>query len=312
MAESTSSEQARIEDDLQRTRDRMDRRLSELQERLTPGQLLDDAVGYLRRSGGADFARNLMTSVQNNPLPTLVTGIGLAWLMVSGTQPPAPAGRAGAGRAAAGDDLESRLRAAEGRVVRMAEETEDAYRERREEARATALGLAREAQETAEAFGRRIEDAAAAARRGVHDLRDMASATAGQVGSGAQYAGEQVARGAGAAREAGQATLAAVSDNPLLLGGLGVAVGALLGALVPQSEREGAALGEVADEVKEAAGEVAQQAMERGSEVADRALEAGMETARDAMRSRDEVLAQEGDARPPAQPDTAPPLPRVG
>jgi hypothetical protein len=50
------------------------------------------------------------------------------------------------------------------------------------------------------------------------------------VGSGAQYAGEQVARGAGAARQAGQATLAAVSDNPLLLGGLGVAVGALLAA----------------------------------------------------------------------------------
>ena len=75
----------RIEDDLRVTRARMDGRLTELQEHLTPGQILDDVMAYFRDSGGGDFGRNLMTSVRNNPLPAAVTGIGLAWLMVSGS-----------------------------------------------------------------------------------------------------------------------------------------------------------------------------------------------------------------------------------
>src|SRR4029077_6738720 len=75
----------RIEDDLRVTRDRMDGRLTELQEHLTPGQILDDVMGYFRDSQSGDFGRNLMTSVRNNPLPAAITGIGLAWLMVSGS-----------------------------------------------------------------------------------------------------------------------------------------------------------------------------------------------------------------------------------
>src|SRR5260370_1273060 len=57
----------------------------ELQQHRTPGQILDDVMAYFRDSGGGDFGRNLMTSVRNNPLPAAVTGIGLAWLMVSGS-----------------------------------------------------------------------------------------------------------------------------------------------------------------------------------------------------------------------------------
>jgi hypothetical protein len=75
---------AHIEEELKVTRARMDHRLGELRERLTPGQLLDDAVDYFRTSGGLDFGRNLMASVRDNPLPVAVTGIGLAWLMLSG------------------------------------------------------------------------------------------------------------------------------------------------------------------------------------------------------------------------------------
>ena len=70
----------RIEEDLRATRVRMDGRLTELQEHLTPGQILDDVMAYFRDSGGGDFGRNLMTSVRSNPLPAAITGIGLAWL----------------------------------------------------------------------------------------------------------------------------------------------------------------------------------------------------------------------------------------
>ena len=48
----------RIEEDLRATRARMDGRLTELQEHLTPGQILDDVMAYFRDSGGGDFGRN--------------------------------------------------------------------------------------------------------------------------------------------------------------------------------------------------------------------------------------------------------------
>ena len=80
-------EQAQIERGLERTRARMDSRLSELQERLSPGQIIDDLMGYVRGSEGADFIQNLMTSVRSNPIPAALTGIGLAWLMASNSHP---------------------------------------------------------------------------------------------------------------------------------------------------------------------------------------------------------------------------------
>ena len=83
----TISQQDVIERDLERTRSRMDNRLSELQERLSPGQIVDDMLGYFRGSEGGDFARNLMDSVRDNPLPAALTGIGLTWLMASNPKP---------------------------------------------------------------------------------------------------------------------------------------------------------------------------------------------------------------------------------
>lgn len=73
----TTLEQDRIEDNLERTRSRMDVRLSELQERLSPGQVLDDLMSYFRSSEGAEFGRNLLHSVKNNPLRAALTDIGL-------------------------------------------------------------------------------------------------------------------------------------------------------------------------------------------------------------------------------------------
>src|ERR1700744_3093997 len=90
-----SVEQDLIERDLAQTRARMDTRLNDLQDRLSPGQVIDDLMTYFRGSEGGDFARNLMTSVRDNPLPAALTGIGLTWLMASSTQvngvPAAPA-----------------------------------------------------------------------------------------------------------------------------------------------------------------------------------------------------------------------------
>lgn len=293
MSDSTSQQDV-IERDLERTRSRMDNRLSELQERLSPGQIVDDLLGYFRGSEGGDFARNLMDSVRNNPLPAALTGIGLTWLIASNPQP----------RAAVSDkeqvssptdsrtwksqeEFDLHFRELEQGVSRQTDEDDTAYRFRVDEARGKELGVARQPDDTAESFSQRVQQAFSTTSqsviKGAQDLRDSATDTAsrlsGSAQSALQSAGERLAQGSESARQMSGTLLSTIGDNPVLLGALGLAVGALLGALVPQSGQEEAALGEVADKARTAARTLAQGAMDRGSEVAQQALEAGRDSA---------------------------------
>lgn len=80
---------ARLERDIDRTRASLSRTVDELENRLSPGELLDQALGLARQHGG-DFATNLGRSVRNNPVPVVLTSIGLAWMMAASNEPRAP------------------------------------------------------------------------------------------------------------------------------------------------------------------------------------------------------------------------------
>lgn len=314
----SSSDPGHIERDLDQTRARLDSRLSELQDRLSPGQMLDDVMAYFRGSEGADFGRNLLESVRGNPLPAAVTSIGLAWLMATNPKSGVagqPATTSGGGvrvypRSSAFDDgghaaMTERLSSAEQEIARNPYEEEHVYTARLDQARGQAIGLARHAQETTESFGQRVRDvlgsAAGSLGATAHDLRDQAGAAAGAAGSAAsslgvglknsaqsaggaaqtaaQWAGSTVSQGGQAAGQAGGNLLAALTDSPVLLGALGVAAGALLGALLPQSEKEGAALGDVASQARDTARTLAQQAVDGGTHVTQAVLDAGRDSA---------------------------------
>ncbi|MFJ3367956.1 DUF3618 domain-containing protein [Pseudomonas sp. NPDC086251] len=60
-----------------------------LESKFTPGQVFDQALGFMQ-SNGTIFLTNLGTSVRNNPVPAVVTSVGLLWLMMSQNRPPAP------------------------------------------------------------------------------------------------------------------------------------------------------------------------------------------------------------------------------
>ena len=284
-----TAEQDRIERDLARTRSRMDTRLSELQERLTPGQIVDDLMGYFRGSEGGEFARNLMASVRSNPMPAALTGIGLTWLMASNPR------SANSELHTEGDDPHVRVRNAERGVVRQTGETDDVYLDRLEDARGTALGLPRNTGETADSYGKRIKDGLAAAKQtvasGVDTAREKVGTAAGQVSSAAQSAassvggaarsaGDTLAQGGHATSKAAGNLVSAITDNPVLLGVVGLAAGALLGALVPQSREEEDALGGIADKARGTARDAAQSVVDRGGAVARQAIGTAHDTAR--------------------------------
>ena len=79
-----SKSAAEIERDVQQSRADIEHTLDAIQERLSPGQLVDQAVGYFRGGRGVDFARNLGDSIAANPIPVTLMGVGLAWMMISG------------------------------------------------------------------------------------------------------------------------------------------------------------------------------------------------------------------------------------
>ena len=60
-----------------------------LESKFTPGQIFDQALG-LMQSNGTMFLSNLGTSVRNNPVPAVLTSVGLLWLMMSQNRPPTP------------------------------------------------------------------------------------------------------------------------------------------------------------------------------------------------------------------------------
>jgi hypothetical protein len=74
---------AEIEREVEDTRASLAGTLEQIRDRASPGQLFEQALDYAKQSGGGDLARNLGASVRDNPLPLLLIGAGIGWLMLS-------------------------------------------------------------------------------------------------------------------------------------------------------------------------------------------------------------------------------------
>ena len=57
-----------IEAEIERTRSELDETLSAIERRLTPGQIVDQGLDYLRGSSAREYVRNLGESVKREPI----------------------------------------------------------------------------------------------------------------------------------------------------------------------------------------------------------------------------------------------------
>ena len=268
------TETDRIERDLARTRARMDGRLDELQEHLTPKQMVNDAFAYFRGGNGADFTTDLVTRVKANPLPVALAGIGIAWLMASGRTSAAPNSVPHQPYA----DFDARLRYAEGNVHRAADDDHDSYASRLDEARGSVVGVARTASDTAASYAQRVKDAVASAaqsaRGKTHDINAGAGDAFARIGDTANKHGAALQEGTQTMARSARNTLSSVTSNPFALGAIAAVVGAVAGALIPTLDEEEAALGSVAAKVRTAGRDLAQDVVDRGGRVANETLAA--------------------------------------
>ena len=88
---------AELQREIEMQRSRVEDTIDQIQERLSPGQLVDELLAYTR-GGGGEFVSNLQRSVTSNPLPVALLGVSLAWLMAK------PQGNGQSGNSHAGND----------------------------------------------------------------------------------------------------------------------------------------------------------------------------------------------------------------
>ena len=271
------TETAAIEHDLAKTRARMDLRLDELQDHLTPKQMLNDAFAYFQGGDGADFTQGLLVKLKANPLPAALTALGVAWMMASSSKAAAPTGPARE------QDMAFRLGQAEAGVVRGQDEHPDAHASRLDEARGKVLGVARDTADTAQSYAQKIKDAMAFAAQSVrekaHDMTASAPGAAGNIGDRAQRGGVAVQGGMGNMAQSTREALASVTSNPFALGAVAAIVGLVAGSLIPTSDQEEHALAATADKLRAAGRDLAQDIVDRGGRVANEALDAVKESA---------------------------------
>lgn len=157
--------------------------------------------------------------------------------------------------------------------------TSKAVRDRAANAAAPALGKAGEildeTSERAEAFKSGLQDGIASVQSHAAGIgNDVAENIRSQAAQATHAAGDRIRAGVESAKNAAATAPAkarqVVGDKAALIGGLGIAIGAIIGAAFPESKAEAKAVGQASENVKRSANEAAQ---------------AGFETARDAIMS---------------------------
>jgi hypothetical protein len=124
-------------------------------------------------------------------------------------------------------------------------------------------------------------------RSSMDDATQMANDTLEGVRSSVNRARSTMSEAASPASDAvasaPQKARQAIGDNAALIGGLGIAIGALLAASLPKSQTEAAVMGPAADGAKRAAGSALQSGFEEVKEAAMSAAAAAVKAATDTV-----------------------------
>jgi hypothetical protein len=312
-----SKDSAELEREVEAQRHKIESRIGEIKERLSPGQLVDELLSFTK-DGGQSFASNLGHTVSNNPLPAALLGVSLIWLM-SGQGPKLSAPHVGHHQSHRPRSPEYPYATVSGgmrRVSHAADPSGKWYSEwedtagKRYKAESNDLGhrvgefmddagrkfggfideTGHRVRDFQDEAGNRFDDAMGWASHTFHDMQqgvseaiDHVAHQAQKLGSGAQHQMDRTSRMA----------MDMFRDQPLVAGALAFAAGAAIGAALPHTDQEDQAIGKVADKVKSKAVEAASDVYEDGKAKAAELYEKGKEGAAQVYDDvRGQVVAQ--------------------
>jgi hypothetical protein len=223
-----------IQADIERTRANLDQTLTAIEHKLSPSELFDLGVDYLRHSGAREYVSNLGASAKQEPIPLALVGIGLAWLMLSNGRHSTTTSRF------TSDDLATRAKGAAGSMA-------DSVRGAADGVRDTMASM----RDSAARASHRLSDASHRIGQTAHAARERAS----QMSASARLQAERMRDG----------YHRVVNEHPLALGAIGLAVGAVLAATARRTLREDRLMGEASHRVKESAREAGKEQFDRAA-----------------------------------------------
>ncbi|HLM52956.1 MAG TPA: DUF3618 domain-containing protein [Pseudoxanthomonas sp.] len=243
----------RLEREIDQQRDNIGQIVSALESKLSPGELIDRFIGAGNGTGG-EFARSLGNVVKANPVPTILTAAGLAWLYACRNETPAtrraaemehsyssvtPGGSSFAGSASAG----SSQGAGEG----------------------LAEGLKERAAHLREGVSETWSNATSRVGEAAHGVGSKVGSMAQGIGNGAS---SMVSGVRSQTQRLGVGYSTMLQENPMAAGAIAIAAGALIGALLPITQPENRLMGKASDKLKSKASDIAQTVRSKGGEMA--------------------------------------------
>jgi len=204
-----------LEQEVNAKREHISDLVDALEQRLSPGQLVDRVLAYTRGNGG-EFFQNLGTTLKNNPVPATLTVLGLAWLGLNQNRP------FNAGPASHGPGLGEKLGDAVDSVKGAFAHAGDAVHDASQKMRMKAHDVRDRASELGQGARESMGQSADTLRSSAHRVGDQATALKGQFNH-------------------------LLEEQPLVLAALGIALGAALGAALPSTRREDQLMGATSD-----------------------------------------------------------------
>ncbi len=294
---------SQLEREAEQTRAELASTIGQLHERLTPQAMKAEVEDYVR-STGQDVYQKIEQRVRENPLQTVAIAAGLAFpLFRLLSAIPAPVLMVGAGLAMA--KVNSANGAAAGNAVRdaaasalntvqdqLADTTEkarrgmndatDAIRQQTSAAQATVADLKGQATAAVSKAGETISQAVNDAGAAVRQSAASAASSASQAGQDALQSGHQ-------------SFVKAVEQHPLVVGGIGLAIGAILAAAFPATRAEGQVLGAASRDLQQRAQHIATDTVAYAQEqgLGTESLREGVKGLGDKLRN---VATQAADA----------------
>jgi ElaB/YqjD/DUF883 family membrane-anchored ribosome-binding protein len=279
------SEQSRAElaATIDRLRDRITDTAEDLRYKVSPQGIKSEVSDFVSRKTQG-WLDTLKQQARENPIQTIAVGTAVAAPALRLARGfPLPLLMIGAGLALTSKTL--RAGAAEAAAPAL-----EKAREMVGEATERVQSSGEDAADAVSSSGRRVADLAGEAKARVSgiadDLKDRVSETTDQVKAGMHAASgkatDAIERARSTASAAPEMTRQLIRDNAALIGGLGVAIGAIIAASLPDTKIEAAVIGKASDSVKRAAGKAAQSGFETAKEAVLSAADATAKSVSDA------------------------------
>ena len=267
-----------IESDIARTRADFTSTIDAIQHKLSPSEMMDQAVDYALSTPPGAFSMNLVNSVRDNPIPVALIGVGIAWLMAAGRKTPEYEPRQRHARSVrrpiaytdtgyegydeseylaardygAGDSEEGLLQ----RVASKAGDTGSSIKE-------SASNVGHRISDTASSVTGRVQQAGQSARHRLQETAGTAQARMSEMGQRSRMQAER----------AKERFSQVYDEQPFVVGAVGLAIGAALGALIPSTRRENEVMGGVRDDLVNRAKETAREQADTLKQTAQRVAE---------------------------------------